>query len=162
MLGAIRALVRGLKAASGRLTAELDALDGMVVRDVPLLQHYGFSSRPLEGADVVVIELGKSTQRIIVADGDKRYTVSLEPGEVALHTAQATIKLSPDGTIHVSGSSVQVESSDITLGTGTMEALLKAGFLTTFNSHTHTLGVLPTSPPVVPAAGHTTQHVRGS
>lgn len=162
MLGAFRALLRGLKSASGKLTAELDALEGMVARDIPLLQHYGFSSRPLEGADVVVIELGRSTQRVIVADGDKRYSISLEPGEVALHTAEASIKLSPDGTIRVVGSSVQVESSDITLGSGLKEALVQAGFLTAFNEHTHLLGILPTTPPVVPVEGYTTSHVKGS
>jgi phage gp45-like len=47
-------------------------------------QHYGFSSRPLAGAEIIVIREGGHF--IAVASDDRRYRISLDNGEVALYT----------------------------------------------------------------------------
>ena len=48
------------------------------------LQHYGFTSMPLPGAEGVVIEEGNMV--IMVATDDRRYRIAIASGEVALYT----------------------------------------------------------------------------
>ncbi len=47
-------------------------------------QHYGYTSRPKAGAEVIFIRQGNSI--IAIASDDRRYRISLENGEVALYT----------------------------------------------------------------------------
>lgn len=49
-----------------------------------LFQHYGFTSRPKEGAEVIFIRQGG--QIIAIGSDDRRYRISLENGEAALYT----------------------------------------------------------------------------
>lgn len=48
------------------------------------LQHYGFTSRPLSGAEGIVL-LQKNAIYMIATD-DRRYRISLQDGEVAIYT----------------------------------------------------------------------------
>ena len=47
-------------------------------------QHYGFTSRPLAGAEGIIIKEGNHI--LMVASDDRRYRIALEDGEVALYT----------------------------------------------------------------------------
>ena len=47
-------------------------------------QHYGFTSRPLAGAEAILIREGN--QIIMIASDDRRYRLALEDGEVALYS----------------------------------------------------------------------------
>ena len=51
-----------------------------------IAQHYGFSSRPLKGADLYGVCPGNRQALVIVATDDKRYRMKLENGEVGLYT----------------------------------------------------------------------------
>jgi phage gp45-like len=57
------------------------------IRDgVPVMQHYGFASRPHAGCDYTAMTLsGDPTKSLVIASNDQRFRVTLAEGEVALH-----------------------------------------------------------------------------
>lgn len=78
---------------------------GEVRADVPLLQHYGFHSRPVPGSDVVTVFLaGDRSRGVAVATGDQRGRVTdLQPGEVCLYHPRtgSKILLAENGDIEI-------------------------------------------------------------
>lgn len=48
------------------------------------MEHYGFTSRPLAGAEAILIRDGNHI--LMIASDDRRYRIALENGEVALYT----------------------------------------------------------------------------
>ena len=63
-------------------------LDGEEHGDIPLIQQFGVASRPLAGAEcVVVFPGGERSQGIAIATCDRRYIPTLEEGEVVLYAA---------------------------------------------------------------------------
>jgi phage gp45-like len=52
--------------------------------DREYFQHYGFTSRPKQGAEAVVLLQGN--QIIVIGSDDRRYRIPVEDGEVALYT----------------------------------------------------------------------------
>ena len=52
-------------------------------------QHYGFTSRPLSGAEAIIIKEGNHI--IMIASDDRRYRLAIEDGEVALYTDEGDI-----------------------------------------------------------------------
>jgi len=101
------------------------------------MQHYGFSSRPLSGAEAVLIRDGNHI--VMIASEDRRYRVGLEGGEVCLYTDEGDqIRLKRDKEIYIkSGNklSAEVENDvNITSKTATVNAsesiLLKAAAIT--------------------------------
>lgn len=72
--------------------------------DVERPQNYGFTSRPLDGAEAFVAFLGgKRDHGVVIAVEDRRYRVkSLEKGEVAIYTDEGDkIVLKRGGNIEV-------------------------------------------------------------
>jgi len=57
---------------------------GETFADREYLQHYGFTSRPLSGAEGILLKQGNNI--ILIASDDRRYRIVLEDGEVALYT----------------------------------------------------------------------------
>jgi len=51
-----------------------------------LMQQYGFTSRPLDGAEGLTLVQGDTI--ITIATDDKRYRIAIEEGEVAIYTAE--------------------------------------------------------------------------
>lgn len=47
-------------------------------------QHYGFTSRPLAGAEAILIKDGNHI--VMIASDDRRYRLAIEDGEVAIYT----------------------------------------------------------------------------
>jgi phage baseplate assembly protein V len=129
--------------------------------DREYFQHYGFTSRPKEGAEIIIIREGNHI--IAIASDDRRYRIALEDGEVAIYTDEGDkIHLKRDRTIEiVSGNkliatvenevdittkvakvtaseSCTVESPSIFLGTsGTKYTLIDERFITIYNAHAH-------------------------
>ncbi len=88
--------------------------------DVPVGWHFGFYSRPKDGARGVVVKAdGQGNTAILVGYRDKQYEMSLSKGEVGLKNAfDASILLNKDGDIiqtSKSGRTVQVNGSDYAL-----------------------------------------------
>lgn len=133
--------------ALGRITASRDdrptqavqvALGEGDVRDaVPALGQYGFTSRPLAGAEALVLFLGGArTNPIIIATGDRLYRLrELAPGEVALYSDEGdSIALRRDGTIEVvAATKVRMETpllevtGDVTAGGISLKTHIHAG-----------------------------------
>jgi len=57
---------------------------GETIGNREYMQHYGFTSRPLPGAEIIIINEGN--HYIGVASDDRRYRLHLEQGECALYT----------------------------------------------------------------------------
>ncbi len=65
-------------------------------------QHYGYTSRPLPGAEAIIIQEGNHV--IMVASDDRRYRIALQEGEVALYDNQGqVIKLMAGKEAHIYG-----------------------------------------------------------
>jgi phage baseplate assembly protein V len=67
-----------------------------------LFQHYGFTSRPLSGSEVIILNEGNHI--VAIATDDRRYRIFLEAGEVALYTDEGDyIHFRRNREIHVKG-----------------------------------------------------------
>ncbi len=73
------------------------------------VQHYGFSSRPLEGAEAILIRDGNHI--VMIASEDRRYRVGIEAGEVCIYTDEGDqIRLKRDKEIYIkSGNKLTAE-----------------------------------------------------
>lgn len=66
-------------------------------------QHYGYTSRPLPGAEGIVDDSVRN-HIILVASDDRRYRVAIEEGEVALYDDQGqVIRLKRGKEVHIYG-----------------------------------------------------------
>jgi phage baseplate assembly protein V len=98
--GIVKSVVQGIiqrVSAYGRP----DAIGGREeINDRELFQHYGFTSRPLAGSEVIFIRQGNHF--IAIASDDRRYRITLEAGELALYDDQGQkVHLKRDGIIEV-------------------------------------------------------------
>lgn len=72
------------------------------VTDREYFQHYGFTSRPLPGAEGILLREGGVIY--MIASDDRRYRLALENGEVALYDDQGQkVHLKRNKEIEVSG-----------------------------------------------------------
>jgi phage gp45-like len=67
--------------------------------------HFGFYSRPNDGATGVVVKLGgKGANSILIAFRDTQYELSLEKGEVGIANAfGASMLFKKNGTVEING-----------------------------------------------------------
>jgi phage baseplate assembly protein V len=74
--------------ASKCQTLQINMSGGEQKSDVEHIEPYGFTSRPLDGAEAVALFLdGDKSHGVILAAGDRRYRItSLQKGEVAIYT----------------------------------------------------------------------------
>ena len=81
-----------LFSATGRTSESFDQRE--------YFQHYGYTSRPLPGAEIIIIREGNHI--IAIASDDRRYRLAIEEGEVALYTDEGDkIHLKRDKTIEI-------------------------------------------------------------
>ncbi len=115
-------LSRGVDDAAKLQSAQVRGLDG-ADDQVERFQQYGLSSAPLQGAEVVVVNIGgASDHQVIIACDDRRYRLrGLEAGEVALYDDQEQVViLSRDG--------VEIRTPhEIRLGEGASLGVARAG-----------------------------------
>jgi len=82
--GIIDSVVEG---AIKRLT--ISGMAGETISDREYFQHYGFTSRPLAGAEGIMIREGNHF--VLIASDDRRYRIEIEDGEVALYTDEGDL-----------------------------------------------------------------------
>ncbi|WP_060495333.1 phage baseplate assembly protein domain-containing protein [Pseudomonas sp. GTC 16482] len=89
---AMRGVRQAFRAVSTRnsygpnIGVEMEGLGGESVTG-ELLQHYGFTSGPLAGAEYVAIPIGgNSNHVVVVASEDARYRLKIKDGEVGIYT----------------------------------------------------------------------------
>ncbi len=84
-------------------------------------QSYGFQSRPLAGADAVVLAMGgHSDQRIALLVGDRRYNIALEGGEVAIVDDLGQ-------RVHLTRTGIVLEAPLVQLGAGAALGVARVG-----------------------------------
>ena len=65
---------------------DMEGLAGEAVAG-ELFQHYGFTSAPLAGAELIALPVGgHSRHTVVVASEDGRYRITVQDGEVALYS----------------------------------------------------------------------------
>jgi phage gp45-like len=79
----IRAIINAVSEGKIKLFAAAARI-GESFANREYFQHYGFSSRPLKGAEGILIKEGNHI--IMIASDDRRYRIKLEEGEVALYS----------------------------------------------------------------------------
>lgn len=124
------------------------------------LQHYGFTSRPKAGAEIIIIREGGHF--VAIASDDRRYRLALEEGEAALyddlgqkaHLTRSGIEVSSPTKITATAPEVEVVASvkvtlttplldvsgDIVAGGDISDAggtKSMAGMRYTYDNHTH-------------------------
>jgi phage gp45-like len=75
---------------------------GETFTDREYFQHYGYTSRPLPGAEGIIFREGNHI--IMIASDDRRYRIALDEGEVALYDHQGqVIKLKAGKEVQIYG-----------------------------------------------------------
>jgi phage baseplate assembly protein V len=108
--------------------------------ETPLVGQYGFSSRPLPGADAITVFVGGNRAKgIVIATNDARYQIDLAPGELAVHTDEGDlIHFRRGGIIAVKAATQLAIDTPLVTTTGRIEAAgdVKAGSIS-LQAHKH-------------------------
>ena len=159
-----RGFITFSNSASKCQTLQIKMSGGEQKSDVEHIEPYGFTSRPLDGAEAVALFLdGDKSHGVILVAGDRRYRIkSLKPGEVAIYTDEGDyiifnrkneinvktkkFTVNADDTIELNTKNLVVNASS---GTNFDTPLLKStgeiedktstisNIRTTYNGHTH-------------------------
>ena len=94
---------QGLGLMIGHDKIQARVLDDEPLHNVDRVEPYGFSYRPKAGCETyIVFPAGDRSHGIALIIGDKRYQMTLEEGEVALHDDEENrVHIKRGGTIHV-------------------------------------------------------------
>lgn len=83
---AFRAVAARNSHTGAQIGVQMEGLSGEQVSG-ELMQHYGFVSGPLPGAEFIVLPVGgSSSHSVVIASGDGRYRLEVKDGEVGLYT----------------------------------------------------------------------------
>lgn len=158
-----RAVVRSSDDARKAQTLDLAVLSRESLSRVERFAHFGLTSRPPAGAEVLVLSLGGNRDHpVVVADEDRRHRPvgQLAEGETCLYaTGGVRIFLRADGTVEVLASGGVTISGSLDVGgdvvsageladaLGTLDALRQA-----YNMHVHSDPQGGSTGPPVPTA----------
>lgn len=151
-----RGRVAAVAAAGAVQRLQVRLLAGEIKDNVDHIEPFGFTSRPLPGAEHVTLFVdGDRSHGVVVVVGDRRYRLAgLPEGGAALYDSFGSfIKLNADGTISVQAATrltftapdVDIEgrlnvTSDITAGGDIKDqggTKSMQGMRATYNSHKH-------------------------
>lgn len=107
------AQARGLRITTHSI--QVAALDGETLDKIDRVQPYGLSYRPKAGCQAYILfPSGDRAHGLCIVQGDRRYTLDLEDGEVALHDDQGQmVKMGRDQLLISSPKKIRIESPDI-------------------------------------------------
>lgn len=88
-----RAIIETSRDDEGVQLVQVSVLEGELHDDVERAQPYGLTSRPLPGAEAMILAMGGTRSHGLIIDlGDRRYRLrSMQEGEVALYDDQGQI-----------------------------------------------------------------------
>lgn len=102
---------------------------GETIANREYLQHYGFTSRPLAGAELVIIVEGNNI--IAVASDDRRYRLTIADGEAALYDDQGQkVHLKRNGIVEVVAIEQLIASTKVATITATTSGTVTTPTLT--------------------------------
>lgn len=109
-----RARLAGVTDGGKRQFVQFEALADEVKDGVEHMQPFGFASHPTAGAQVLFICVGGDRGHpIAVCIDDPRSRLALEPGEVAIFTAEGNkIVMKPSGDIEVTTKTLTIKAAD--------------------------------------------------
>lgn len=152
-----RGVIKSVK-ESANLRAQATLLAEETLENLEMIQEYGYTSKPLAGAEAVVIfPAGDRSHGLIIATGDRRYRLQVQAGEVALYDDQGSkVHLKRDNTIEVSCSTKVLlttplveASQDLTVkgaltveGTSDLQDAVTAGSTIDADGNVSSLGVV--------------------
>lgn len=139
-----RGVLRGVNDTTARQQLQVELLKGELRDGVERMQSYGLTSHPL-GGDVVAVFLGGNREKgIVLAVDDRRYRLSLKPGEVALYDDLGNkIELLRDMVKVTAVAKLQVEAPEAVLDINTLDingAILRHNGKSIGSTHQH-LGI---------------------
>lgn len=82
-MGMIRGIVSAVTEGVIKLFSAAGRSDE-TFQDREYMQHYGYTSRPLPGAELVIVNEGN--HYLAIASDDRRYRIAIENGEVCIYT----------------------------------------------------------------------------
>lgn len=108
-------IAQGVGLRIGKHTIQISVLDDEVLDKIDRIQAYGTSYRPKPGCQAyVVFPSGDRAHGFCIIQGDRRYTLDLLEGEVALHDDQGQmVKMARDKVLISSPKKIRIESPDI-------------------------------------------------
>jgi len=132
-------IIRGRVVETSEGVIKRFAADGLVnVEDREYFQHYGFTSRPKAGAEIIYLLDGNIV--IAFASDDRRYRLRIEEGEAAIHDDLGQkVHLTREGIVAESPTAVTAIAPQVNLGgdRAGLLALIDERILALINSHTH-------------------------
>lgn len=136
--GAVLA-VRAVEGKIARVKVRLGVGDD---GEVPLMQHFGFASRPPPGAQVVVAAIGdERSDSVAIASSHRDYLFHLDDdGNAVIYDSRGqSILLSPDGITVTSGVKVLIDCPNVSILDGVTDEPVPLGqsLLTWLNTHAH-------------------------
>lgn len=158
-----RGVVRSTDDSRKALEVQAAVLAGETLSRIERFAHFGFTSRPPVGAEVIVLCLGGNRDHpIAIADEDRRSRPVglLAAGETVIYaTGGALVHVKADGSVVVvapGGASVQGDlevSGDVLAGGDVADAVgTLAALRIAYNAHTHTDPQGGVTGPPVPTA----------
>lgn len=111
---AFRAVLTNIATTTPIQLVQADAMAGEQLQDNELVQHYGFTSVPLAGTQLIVLPIGgKTAHGIVIATEHTQYRLKgLKNGEVALYDDQGQqIVLTRQGIV-VKGAGLPIKITD--------------------------------------------------
>jgi phage baseplate assembly protein V len=124
MIGFGRITATTALAGKGLRRAQIRFDDAETRDETPMVGLYGFSSRPLPGADAITVFVGGNRAKgIVIATNDARYQIELAPGELAVHTDEGdVIHFRRGGIIAVKAATRLTIDTPLITTTGRIEA----------------------------------------
>lgn len=114
MRSAVRAVLQGVAIAQRVQRVNAEALAGEQLQDVELFQHFGFTSAPPAGAQLIVLPLGgRTSAAVVVASEHGSYRLQLgAQGEAALYNQWGDmVHMKADRSVRVvAGLKLRIES----------------------------------------------------
>lgn len=80
-----RGVLRGVNDSNGRQQLQVELLKGELRDGVERMQNYGYTSHPLGGDVAAACVGGNREQCIVLIVDDRRFRLTLQPGEVAMY-----------------------------------------------------------------------------
>lgn len=149
-----RAIVSMVDDSKAIQIVQLNLTKDDVKDGIERVQNYGFTSKPLNGAEAVALFLqGNRDNGLCIAIDDSRYRMNnLPDGGVAMYDHDGNyVKMTKDNGIEIEAPNKKVTikaSGDIEIGNANLKKLVNEEFVNIFNNHTHgyTLPVHPGTP----------------
>lgn len=112
-----RGVLNGSDSSNGIQRHQISGLADETLQDVEIYQHFGFTSNPPPGTQVIVVPLnGLTSHSVIIATENGNYRLaSLKPGEVALYSSfGSTIVLKEGNIIDIEAKEINLKATKIT------------------------------------------------